>query len=207
MRTNGFPDPATWLLTAGENALGRVLAHDPDTQAALAELAGRVFAIEITEPSWRFYVLPRADGLGLIVTQPERIDVTISGRPAALLGMLARRQSSQGHVELRGDIHLAQRLQTILRELDVDWDDFLSRYVGDVAAHRIGRIGRRVSGVLLQGGRRLTEQLDDYIRYEQQLLPPRAEVDEFMQSVDELRDDVERLQQRLQRLQRRRHGG
>lgn len=195
-----------FVLERIEQAINHVLHYDPDSRAALAELAGRVIAVEVSEPALQLYLLPGADGLQISNTAPGDVDVTIAGRPLALLGMVTRRDASQGHVEIRGDIHLAQRLQQILRQLDIDWEEMLAQRLGDVAAHRLGHLGRRLRQRLQILAGSLHDQFSDYLQHEQRFLPLRHEIDEFSEAVDELRDAVERAEQRLVRLERRRGG-
>lgn len=201
-----FPQPSILLLDALQRGLNRLLAYDPDTRTALTQLEGRVIAIEVTEPALCLFALPGHAGVQLTTVQPLRIDVTISGRASALVGMIARRDTtgtSQGHVEIRGDIHLAQRVQQILRSVSIDWEEFTASYVGDMAAHRIGRLSRDLRAYIGSAGRSLAHQFSEYLRYEQDILPVRHEVERFIEEVDALRDDVERLQVRLKRLEQR----
>lgn len=203
MEAGYFPRSISFLLGQMQQGLNRILAYDPETEAALAALDGRVIEIEIREPDMQLFLLPGSHGLQLNRCRPSQVDVTISGRPVALLAMLGRRETSQGQVEIHGDIYLAQRLQAILRQMDIDWDEFLARYVGDTAAHRLGRLGRELRSHLQTAGVTLRSQISEYLLYEQQLLPMREEIDTFSQAVDSLRDDVERTEQRLRRLQQR----
>lgn len=202
-----LPQPTALLLETLQSAINRLLIYDPDSRMALAQLEGRVIAIEVTEPALRLYLLPGHTGVELSAEQPASVDVTISGRGSALLAMITRGEnsnSSQGHVEIRGDVHLAQRVQYILKSINIDWEEFLSQYVGDMAAHRLGRMGREMRGYLGSAGRSLAMQFSEYLRYEQNLLPARHEVDRFIEEVDALRDDVERVQARLKRLEQKR---
>lgn len=201
MEPGYFPRSVSFMLEQLQQGLNRMLAYDPQTESALAALEGRVIAVEIREPDLQLFLLPGSQGLRLSTSPPPQVDVTISGRPLALLGMLGRREASQGQVEIRGDIYLAQRLQAILRQVDIDWDEFLARYVGDTAAHRLGRFGRNLHRHLQAAGLTLHSQISEYLLYEQRVLPMREEIDTFSQSVDRLRDDVERTEQRLRRLQ------
>ena len=47
----------------------------------------------------------------------------------------------------------------------------------------------------------MLQDAGEYLKYERELLPDRAQVETFMQQVDVVRDDVERLEARVQRLQ------
>ena len=207
MRRIAF-QPSELILSGLQSGINRLLAYDAECLAALAQLEGRIIAIEVTSPDIQVYLQPERQGLILNREQPGPVDVSIRGRPAALLAMVMRREESrsQGHVEIRGDIHLAQRLQQIMRRLDVDWEEFISTYTSDMAAHHIGRISRDLGRYFNTAGRSLVTQFVEYLHYEQNMLPLRPEVDHFVDEVDSLRDDVERIQQRLKRFERQRSG-
>lgn len=207
MRTTAFR-PSALLLTSLQAGINRLLAFDTGARSALAQLAGKVIAIEITQPPYQVFLLPGSDYLELTAARPGHVDVSIRGRPAALLGMVIGKQDarSQGHVEIRGDIHLAQRFQQIMQALDVDWEEFISMYAGDMAAHHIGRLGRDAGRYFMTARQSLITQFTEYLRYEQNMLPLRHEIDHFIEAVDGLRDDVERVQQRLQQLEQQRGG-
>ncbi len=111
---------------------------------------------------------------------------------------------SQGHVEIRGDIHLAQRVQQIMKSANIDWEELLSNYVGDMAAHHIGRVGRELGQYVNAARRGFVTQLSEYMQHEQRLFLSRWEAERFVEAVDTLRDDVERARQRLQRLEQQR---
>lgn len=198
--------PSVLLLSGLQSSANRLLAYDSETLAALAQLEGKVIAIEITQPAWWLYLLPGSHGITLEALAPERVDVSIAGRPGALLGMVIGDQDagSQGHVEIRGDIHLAQQVQRIMKAADVDWEELLSAYLGDMAAHHLGRIGREMGRSMNAAGRSFANQFVEYMRYEQTMLPPRREVERFIEAIDTLRDDVERARQRLARLEQQR---
>lgn len=205
-----FSQSSGFLLSALQSGINHLLNYDPDTRSELRRLEGRVIAVEVTQPTLQLFILPDPAGLQLTTTRPLRVDVTISGHASALIGMITRRDrpnTSQGHVEIRGDVHLAQRVQHVLKSVNIDWEEFISRYAGDMAAHRIGRLSRDMRGYISSAGRTLASQFSEYLIYEQDMLPVRHEVERFVEEVDTLRDDVERTQLRLKRLEQQRGRG
>ncbi|MCC7412181.1 MAG: SCP2 sterol-binding domain-containing protein [Gammaproteobacteria bacterium] len=195
------------LVTA---AVGALLARDPGLRARLAALEGRVVAVVIERVEVTFYLLPRADGIDITRRCPTSPDLTISGRPAALLAMLRRRAGAvapagvAGGVQLRGDLEAAQVLQDVAARLGIDWEELLASVIGDVGAHQIGRGARALARWIAGARDALAADVADYLRYESGLLARQDEVDQYVDAVDLVRDDVERLEARLRRLESRR---
>ena len=82
----------------------------------------------------------------------------------------------------------------------------LSKLVGDVAAHQIGRFQRGVRDWGRQTGETLLRDGAEYLQQEAQALPPRHAVEQFLSAVDVLREDADRLAARVDRLRRRLSG-
>ncbi len=194
------------LLTSLETALNYYLRLDPETLERLGRLQGKVIAIELRGPDITFHALPGRYGLRLQSQWEDEVDTTISGTPLAMtrlgLGDSSRALFS-GDVTITGDVETGQRFKRILDDMEIDWEEQLSRFTGDLIAHRTGDLVR--DG--LDWGRRvlesLREDIGEYLQEESRILPARAEVSRFMDEVDRLRDDVARLEARVQRLQRR----
>ena len=129
-------------------------------------------------------------------------------RASCIAGTIARAHKNgnslaAGQVDIQGDLATAQRVQTILANLKIDWEEFLSRYLGDVAAHQIGRAVRGLGGWMNEAGSLIEQDLSEYLQREFGLLPTRAEHDLFLDRAALLNNDVERFGARVQRLGRK----
>ena len=189
-----------------EQTLNRLLEMDADTAALLGELSGRVIAVEVSGTAVAFRLVPETGALRVHADGTQAPDVTIRGRPLELLRHVAARGAAArggGHIEIAGDVEVAQRLQQILARLEPDWEEALSQWVGDLPARKLGR----AAGALVEFGREVRQSLSfsasEYLRYERRVLVDRPEADGFVRAVDDLRDDAERLRARLQLLDRR----
>ncbi len=130
----------------------------------------------------------------------------LKGSPLTLLQMVLGDGQGQGfpeELEIAGDVETARRFQSLLAGLEIDWEEQLSRITGDVAAHQAGNALRTLRKWCRQAGASLEQDTVEYLREEQELLPYRDEVEDFLAAVDTLRDDAERLALRVQRLQQR----
>jgi ubiquinone biosynthesis protein UbiJ len=193
-------------LVAGlETALNNYLRLDPVTVERLGELSGKVVAVELKGLGIRLYLLPEDHGLCLLEHYEGSPDTLLEGSPLALLRMGRAPDASpalfSGEVRITGDVALGQRFKAILDDMDIDWEEHLSRLSGDVIAHQVGNMARGLLGWARRERQVLAEDVSEYLREEARLLPTRDEVDELLDAVDTLRAHTDRLDARIRRLE------
>ena len=188
----------------------RLLQLDDEVRGRFAALSGRVIALELKRTGMRTLFSISADGTFALVDEAARPDVTVRTTVSGMLQQLRPGAAAAGpppDVEISGDLSLAQEIQGLVHEIDPDWEELLSHWVGDLAAHNIGR-GVRASGRYATGtGASLAASIGEFLKYERDFLPDRSEVGEFNDAVDTLREDVDRLQARVALLRRSLRGG
>ena len=193
------------MLTATiENFLNRGLPRSPRAQQLCAELAGRRIAIEAPAMA---RVLVESTGNSLRITRGSLpADAEVIGGPLSLLalsGSAAQAPLSGGDIEVRGDAELAQKFQELARLLKPDPEEELSLLIGDVAAHRIGRLARGALGWSRGAAATLWQDVGEYFSHDRGDLVSREEGEQFLRGVDALREDVDRLDARLELLKQR----
>ena len=190
-----------------EAAMNRVLIQDPETLAELARLQDRVVGLQLKGIGITLYFLPHSQGMSVMTQYAAEADVLIIATPAALVRLKLSDQPQptlfSGDVKMHGDIETAQRFQQIFGKLDVDLEEILSQYIGDIAAHRLGNIGRSLTGWFKQASLTLGRNLSEYVQYEGKDVATESELNDFSRSVDILRDDTERLAARINLLKSR----
>jgi len=190
----------TVIIDSAEKMVNKVLSMDEEIMESLATLDGKVFAIDILNTAVRFFILPSGEGITLASEYEGKADVAIKGTPSALLGMITTEKVGAGDVEIIGNVGLAHKFQSILKTMDLDWEEYLSQFMGDIAAHKVGNFLRGMSRFAKESGKTIGLDISEYLRYEKEALLDKSELDEFNQAVGKLRDDVERLQKRVKRL-------
>ncbi len=193
-------------LEAIETLLNQLIALDPAAMQRLAGWHGRVIAIALRGTGLTFYFIPDQQGrLQLLGRYEGEPDCTIEGNPLDLMRASDKEQGSaqlfNGHVVISGDTDLAHRFSEVLGKLNIDWEEQLSRYVGDVAAHELARAARDASAQGQQAVDRLQQNISEYLTEEARLLPHPFEVEEWIRGVETTRDDVERLTARIRLLE------
>lgn len=192
------------LTSTIENLLNRGLPRSPRAQQLCAELAGRRIAIEAPAVA---RLLVESTGNSLRITRGSiPADAEIVGGPLSLLalgGSASDAPLSRGEVEVRGDAELAQKFRELARLLAPDPEEELSIFVGDVAAHRIGRLARAMLGWSRSAATTLLQDVGEYFSHERGDLVSHQEGEQFLRGVDALREDVDRLDARLELLTQR----
>ena len=187
------------MLTATiENLLNRGLPRSPRAQQLCAELAGRRIAIEAPAMA---RLLIESTGNCLRITRGSLpADAEVIGGPLSLLALgtaAADEPLPRGEIEVRGDAQLAEKFRELARLLKPDPEEELSLLIGDVAAHRIGRLTRGALDWSRNAAATLLKDAGEYFSHERGDLVPREEGEQFLRDVDALREDVDRLDTRI----------
>lgn len=193
------------LLAPIEAAVNAALRLDPDSLTRVSAIAGSCIAIELRDFNLQIYAKPTANGISLNTACDLPPDVTLSGTLIGLLRMAAAPADynsflASGEVQIHGNIELGRDLKALLQGLDLDWEELLSRYTGDILARPIGNSLRSLKGWSQQATQSLAQDLTEYLQEEIRLVPHGGEVAIFLDSVDQLRAHTDRLEARIQRL-------
>lgn len=192
------------VAAAIEMSLNRYVNLDADTAARLKNLSGKVIAIELRDLQLRFFLILTDDRILVQGNFEGEADTRLCGTSMGMarmsLGDNATDSLFAGDVEIHGDVEPGEQLQRILNDLDIDWEEQLSKLTGDVIAHQAGNAvrglmswGKRTMGILGQ-------DIAEYLHEEDRTLPTRDEVNGLLASIDTLRSDVDRAGARVQRL-------
>lgn len=190
----------TLIIGSIEKMVNKILSLDEETLDALATLEGDVVEIDVLNTDIRLFISPSARGLTLASKYEDKVDVSIKGTPAALLRMITAEKVSAANVEIIGNVGLAHKFQSILKKMDIDWEEYLSQIIGDIAAHKVGNFLTGMSQFAKASAKTIGLDISEYLRYEKKALLDQSELDEFNHGVNKVRNDVERLQKRVERL-------
>jgi len=194
-------------LVAGlEAALNRYLALDPGAVARLGALQGRQIALELRGLDlMTLTVSPGTRGITLTTTPEASPDVVLRGTPLGMarlgLGKGTATSPFSGNIEITGDVETGQAFKAILDELDIDWEEQLSKLTGDVIAHQLGNAARHVGRTAERTHSTLEKNLGEYLQEELRVLPARVEIKNFLADIEQLSTDVQQLADRIRQLQ------
>ena len=192
---------AAFIAAGLETALNRYLRLDPEALPRLAELEGAVIAIEPEGFGMTLYLLPGSQGIRVADHCEGEPTVRIRGALPALIRQW-RGQAVSGEISVEGDSAVGRQFQTLLTRLDIDWEEHLSKMLGDALAHQAGALWRGFQDWRQRAATTLLRDSGEYLQQELRALPPRPAVDAFLSAVDMLREDADRLEARMARLRR-----
>ncbi len=179
--------------------MNHLLSRQPALASALAAHAGKSVRIDA---GISLHMQIAADGLLQALESPEA-NVTISIAPADLPLVLADPDRAASYAKLSGDAEFARAVSEVVTSLRWDAESDLAPVIGDIAAVRIVQAARAMAAQVKTGGRRLAENIAEYLLEENPLLLYRRAGEDFASDVAVLRDDVERLAKRIALLEKR----
>ena len=189
-----------WL----EAMINRYLSLDPEITEKIAELEGRVIAVEITGINKTLYFLPHQAGMDVVEQYDNEADTTLKGSPLALLKMSMSKDVAplmlKGEVEIEGDVRLGRGFKKILSEMDVDWEEYMARIIGDASAHHLASLTKRIISWGRQAGNDVASDVSEYLQEESRDLVSKPELEMFYEDVDALRNQLDRVQARFEAL-------
>jgi len=192
-----------WLASI-ESLLNRNMSGT-HARALLQRLESTSLQIEI-EGIVRIRALVAAGRLSILRPDDTPSDATITGSPLALLQLSAgkpgsAKTSAGNSVQIRGNAEIASLYRELLTIARPDWEEELSRWVGDIPARRISQMALQAFSWARKAGRTVGENISEYLTEESRDLVNKVEHEEFLQGVDTLRETTDRVEARLTRLE------
>ncbi len=182
-----------------EYTLNKILRLAPNEYQQ--QLAGKNVEIYCTDFNKKLYILFSLDYVHLSLQAPTQIDTTISGPLNGFIHLILNKQQAdlRAHdMKIYGDLFCAESLQKLMANLDIDWEEELSKYTNDAIAHQICLRLNQLRNYQQRSSDSLAGMITEYLQEEARILPTKSEVDEFMQEVDQLRLAVDRLAARIE---------
>ena len=187
-----------------QQALNRYLALDAESKQRMAPLQNKVVTIQLLKTPLTVQLIFIDDNIQLKWEDFLFADLTIKGTPLNLLQMglirSERKRFFAEDVEIAGDLELAQPMLAIFDELEIDWEEQFSTWVGDVPAYQTGRFMRTLKNLTQRVRRTTLQNINEYVHEEINLFPPAEELRHFFDEIDELRMNVDRLEARIEKI-------
>lgn len=179
-----------------EPALNQALFYDDQAAKKLAKLENKKFSIVLTDLNITLAFLVIA-GQVKLMTNTELSDCLVKTKldrikslsDASVLTQLIK----QDELELEGDLHIAQAYSNLFLENDIDWQEWLSKYVGDALAYKIANGIKQLNLLIQRKSADLDYTVSSLLVDELRVSPDQLEVSSFVNDVAQLSAKTERL--------------
>ena len=190
-----------------EKAINQALQYAPGTQAALNKLTGQSVSLLANRPRLQLTLELCPGEIRVSHYWEGTPTVSIKGPLISILFQLGLNKSPgdlvASGIQVEGDQAFAQQLASLFREMDLDLEEPLAHWVGDVAAHQVGQAARSALNWFKKTTSTLLDDGSLYLREEGRQVVEKDELNQFNQSIDRVRADFDRLEARIQRLQQK----
>jgi ubiquinone biosynthesis protein UbiJ len=186
-----------------QSVLNQYLALDPETAQRMKFIKNKIVTIELLGIPLTFQ-FKLSDSKITIQKARETADTIIRGTPLSLLRMSLTKKNRKSFfaedVVIEGDLELGQKVIDLFDSLDVDYEEYLAYWVGDIPSHQMGKISRKIRTFKQKLQDSLSDNLDEFLHEETTYFPPKEEIMDFFHDVDRFRLDVDRIDARIQKL-------
>lgn len=189
-------------LASAEKMLNTALRYDPATRIGLARLEGKIIALHITAPAINIFIMPMDDELRLMGNWDGDVDTRITGSLLALaqLAQTEIHNLKDSGVTVMGDLSLLADMQHLMKNLDIDWEEMLSQFTGDIIGHQTAQLIRAQFGWAKDRAQNAQRLAGEFLTEELKTLPGKPELEDFYRQVDDLRLAVDRAAARVEKL-------
>ena len=182
------------------SSFNRYLDCDLERAQALENIDDKILSITIKEANFTL-IMQVQNARFFEADLSQQIDASIIVSMHVLSGKMGGQDQNQllkdGIIEIQGDSHVASVFNKVMNEIEIDWQDVISKYTGDIVAHQITTGAKSVASVLRRLGDNLRLDVRDYLQDDLQIAVTESEVEHFVEQVDDLRARTDRLEARL----------
>ena len=196
-----IPDTLASLI---EVAINRYLGLDAVAKSTMSTLSGKTIEVRLRDAGVNFFLCAAQDGIKVVSQYDAEVDTTMTASILSLarIGIVNDSADSMfsGDIEIIGDAALGQQFHGVLKSVQIDWEEIISTYFGDIAAHQIGNSMRALARWGKNAFQSLSLDTTEYLQEESRQLPTSREMQAFLSNVDIIRMDVDRAEARVKRL-------
>jgi Uncharacterized protein conserved in bacteria len=195
---------ANALLSLVERIINQLLQLDPQLKGKLAAIADKQLLIEIRDWQQSILCVYSDEQIHLYSTQERSFDCMISADIDTLLALkdpsMLTQLIRQDKLDLQGDLNLAQGFSNAFAELDIDWPEHFSRYIGDAPAQQLWLSIQALKRRSSQTKSKLENTLTTLCQDELAVTIHPLELAEFKQQNRQLKSQVSQLEMRINAL-------
>jgi len=173
--------------------IDHLLSQNDWMQTSLIDHQHKVIAIEISSIKIIFKV--NENGLLQSIDESENFDCIIKLTVNDFINQLVNNKN--GNISIEGDLELANKVSQVLKKIEWDVEEDLSKYIGDIPAIHSTKI---IKKVITSGKKNIVNIAGAFLEYwqeESQILTKKNDVENFNSEVDKIVEDTERLEAKM----------
>lgn len=196
--------PYSLLIKPVARAINAYFKRVPEAFEPWTALSFHSFTLHLVGFQNPIQIHINATTIELSISEHGSADASITIQPGALF-----RTSFQdpleliknGDLSITGNQHLAEEFLSLLLRTNIDWEEWLSKYLGDPVAHLICQKVLATRRQINRNRNHLIQTITEYLTEEVQWTPGFLQVNSFIKEADRLRDDTDRLEARINQLE------
>jgi ubiquinone biosynthesis protein UbiJ len=198
-------------LKALQGLINQTLKLDKRAQSRLRDFDGQSIHLSITNPPMDFVISVSQEAIGLntfehwSMTTDLQPTTHLSGDLSSFIQLLSADDKAAALINLdlkvQGDSQLLIKLQSILAQIGIDWEFHLSKFIGDIPAHLIGKFSRKTSHWAKTIHPQVVRQLKEFVTEEIALMPTESDFNQYVDDIQALNLRLDRLEAKTKRLQ------
>ena len=163
--------------------------------------SGKTICVQIP-PLFELNMIIKTNGEIQDTIKQDKIDTTFCLLPSMLPGLLTHDEKAYTQIKISGDADFANELIKISKNINLNSniEQDLSKFVGDIPAHRIAQAGEKAVQWHANSINNLSHAILEYWMEEHPMLTKPAYINRFIHEVTILQDNMEQLNQRIQTL-------
>ena len=173
--------------------LDHLLSQNDWMQSKLVDHKNKIIIIKISN----LKLILKVDENGLLhsLNEAEKFDCIIKLTVNSFISQLINNNNS--NISIEGDLELANQVAQVLKKIEWDIEEDLSKYIGDIPAIKTTKILKKVVTKGQKNIGHITGALLEYWQEENKILTKKRNVEIFNSEVDKIVEDTERLEARI----------
>jgi ubiquinone biosynthesis protein UbiJ len=173
--------------------LNHLLSQNDWMQTRLVNHKNKVVVIEISG----LKIILKIDENGLLhsLNDSEEFDCIIKLTINDFINQLINK--NKGNISIKGDLELANQVSQVLKKIEWDVEEDLSKYIGDKPAIQVTKVLKKIVTNSQKNIGNITGALLEYWQEENKILTKKINVEIFNSEVDKIVEDTERLEAKI----------
>jgi ubiquinone biosynthesis protein UbiJ len=176
--------------------LDHLLSQNDWMQTKLIDHKNKVVVIEISS----IKLILKIDEKGLLhsLNETKEFDCIIKLTVNDFINQLINKNN--GNISIKGDLELANQVSQVVKRIEWDVEEDLSRYIGDIPAIQATKVLKKIVTNSQKNISNISGALLEYWQEENKILTKKRDVEIFNSEVDKIVEDTERLEAKIKKI-------